>query len=42
MHTTLVIRLVDSVKPRVNDYWQMGVDVEEADDLLSFSSSVDV
>src|SRR2546430_4753147 len=42
MHTTPVIRLIDSVKPRVNDYWQMSVDVEEADDLLSLSGSVDV
>src|SRR5690348_506896 len=42
MHTTLVIRLVDSVKPRVNDYRQMGVDVEQAYNLLSLSSSVDV
>src|SRR6267143_3492636 len=42
MHTTLLIRLVDSVKPRVNDYWQMSVDVEQANDLLSLSGSVDV
>src|SRR6267143_7268101 len=42
MHTTLLIRLVDSVKPRVNDYWQMSVDVEQSNDLLSLSGSVDV
>src|SRR5713101_6409403 len=42
MHTTLVIGLVDSVKPRVNDYWQMGVDVEQSDDLLSLPGGVDV
>src|SRR5438093_5952769 len=42
MHITLLIRLVDSVKPRVNDNRQMGIDIEQADDLLSLSSSVDV
>src|SRR5260370_31522596 len=42
MHTTLLIRLVDNVKPRVNDYWQMSVDVEQANHLLSLPGSVDV
>src|SRR6266849_10587622 len=42
MHATIVVRLVDTVKPRVNDYRQMSVDVEQANDLLSLSSSVDV
>src|SRR6266849_10985938 len=42
MHTTLLIRLVDTVKPRVNDYWQMSVDVEQSNDLLSLPCSVDV
>src|SRR6267143_4434114 len=42
MHTTLLIRLVDTVKPRVNDYWQMSVDVKQANDLLSLPGSVDV
>src|SRR5712664_1216649 len=42
MHTILLIRLVDAVKPRVNNYWQMSVDVEQANHLLSLPGSVDV
>src|SRR5712664_4198470 len=42
MNTTLLIRLVDTVKPRVNDYRQMSVDVEQSNDLLSLPGSVDV
>src|SRR6267143_3600666 len=42
MHTTLLIRLVDTIKPRVNDYRQMSVDVEQANDLLSLPGSIDV
>src|SRR5712692_3848152 len=42
MHTTPLIRLVDTVKPRVNDYRQMSVDVEQSNDLLSLPGSIDV
>src|SRR5260370_12448735 len=42
MHTTLLIRLVDTVKPGVNDYRQTSVDIEQSNDLLSLSGSIDV
>src|SRR5260370_17407908 len=42
MHPALVICLIDAVKPWVNNYWQMSVDIEQPDDLLSLSGSVDV
>src|SRR6267143_834324 len=42
MHTTLLIRLVNTIKPRVNNYWQMSVDVKEANHLLSLPGSIDV
>src|SRR6266700_7299053 len=42
MHTALVIGLVDTIKPRIHNYWQMSIDVEEPNDLLSLPSCVDV
>src|SRR5947199_2773976 len=41
-HTAPMIRLVDTIKPRINNYRQMSVDVEQSDDLLRFSRRVDV
>src|SRR6267143_5765098 len=42
VHPTLLIRLVNTIKPRVNNYWQMSVDVKQANDLLSLPGSVDM
>src|SRR5207244_7263776 len=41
-YTAPMIRVVDTIKPRINNYRQMSVDVEQSDDLLRFSRRVDV